>query len=72
MITIPNHLKDAHYPGAKKLEHGKGYQYAHDYENHYVEQQYLPDELVGHCFYRFSNQGKEKEMKEYLERIRKK
>ena len=72
MITIPNHLKDAHYPGAKKLEHGKGYQYAHDYENHYVEQQYLPDELVGHCFYHFFNQGKEREMKEHLERIRKK
>lgn len=70
MVTIPNHLKDAHYPGAKKLGHGDGYAYAHNYENHYVKQQYLPDELVGSQFYVFSGQGKEKEMKEHMEKLK--
>ena len=41
--SVPPHLQDAHYPGAGKLGHGTGYKYAHDYPNHYVEQQYLPD-----------------------------
>lgn len=40
-MEVPNHLKDAHYPGAKKLGHGKGYKYPHDYGG-YVEQEYLP------------------------------
>ena len=48
---IPVHLMDAHYKGAAKLGHGDGYKYAHDYENHYVNQQYLPDELVNEVFY---------------------
>lgn len=42
---IPAYLKDAHYGGAKELGHGIGYKYPHDYEEHYVEQQYLPDEI---------------------------
>ncbi len=42
---IPAYLKDAHYDGAKELGHGIGYKYPHDYEGHYVEQQYLPDEI---------------------------
>jgi len=70
VITIPNHLRDAHYPGASKLGHGTGYLYAHDYKNHYVKQQYLPDEMVGRTFYHLSENGKEKEAKAYLERIR--
>ena len=41
--TVPVHLQDAHYKGAAKLGHGTGYKYAHDYPNHYVKQQYLPD-----------------------------
>ncbi len=69
IVTIPNHLRDAHYPGAKKLGHGNGYLYAHDYKNDYVKQQYLPDELVGRKFYHLSENGKEKETKEYMERI---
>lgn len=69
MSSIPPHLKDAHYGGAKKLGHGVGYQYAHDYENHYVRQQYLPDELVGRTFYELSDQGYEKTMKEHMDRI---
>lgn len=47
---IPTHLQDAHYKSASKLGHGVGYQYAHAFPNHYVEQQYLPDELVGRAF----------------------
>ena len=69
IVTIPNHLRDAHYTGAKKLGHGNGYLYAHDYKNDYVKQQYLPDELVGRKFYHLSENGKEKETKEYMDRI---
>lgn len=71
MTTIPNHLKDAHYPGAAKLEHGTGYLYAHDYPNHYVEQQYLPDELVGTVFYEPTDNGQEKEWKNYWKNVKK-
>jgi len=70
IVTIPNHLRDAHYPGAKKLNHGIGYLYAHSYKNHYVKQQYLPDELVGREFYHLSENGKEKDTKKHMERIR--
>ncbi len=67
---IPAHLMDAHYKGASKLGHGIGYLYAHDFKNHYVEQQYLPDELLGRVFYSPSDNGYEKNMKEYLKRIK--
>lgn len=70
MVTIPNHLKDAHYPGATKLGHGNGYLYAHDYPNHYVQQQYLPDELEGTIFYEPTDNGLEKEWKEYWKIIK--
>lgn len=69
--TIPPHLMDAHYKGAEKLGHGLGYKYAHSFKNHYVKQQYLPDELVGRTFYELSGQGYEKTLKEYQERIKK-
>ena len=68
--TIPPHLMDAHYKGASKLGHGIGYLYAHDFKNHYVKQQYLPDELVGRVFYAPSDNGYEKKMKEYLKKIK--
>jgi putative ATPase len=64
---VPNHLKDAHYKGAAKLGHGIGYQYAHDFPNHYVKQQYLPDTLVGTKFYRPSENGYEKKIKDHLQ-----
>ena len=64
-------MRDAHYPGASKLGHGGGYLYAHDYPNHYVAQQYLPDELVGTTFYHMSDNGAEKDAKAHLERIKK-
>jgi len=69
--TIPPHLQDAHYKGSAKLGHGLGYKYAHDFKNHYVKQQYLPDELKDRTFYRLSDMGYEKKLKEYLEKIRK-
>ncbi len=66
---IPPHLMDAHYKGAAKLGHGIGYQYAHDYENHYVKQQYLPEEAANERFYRLSDQGYEAELKKYFQKI---
>ena len=68
--TVPGHLRDAHYGGSARLGHGIGYKYAHDWPNHYVRQQYLPDSLVGERFYELSDQGYEKQMKDWMERIR--
>lgn len=48
---VPPHLRDAHYKGAKDLSHGKGYRYPHDYPGHYVDQDYLPDNLRGTTYY---------------------
>ena len=70
-LPIPTHLQDAHYKGAAKLGHGTGYKYAHDYPNHYVEQQYLPYELNGKEFYRPTGNGYEVKIKEHMRRIRK-
>ncbi len=66
--TVPTHLQDAHYKGAKNLGHGVGYLYAHDYPNHYVHQQYLPDEIRDETFYIPTEQGYEKKIFEYLKR----
>ena len=69
--TVPSHLQDAHYKGSKNLGHGIGYKYAHDYPNHYVEQQYLPDEIKNARFYEPSDLGYEKQIKEHLQKLRK-
>ena len=69
--SVPPYLQDAHYGGHEKLGKGIGYKYAHDYPDHYVKQQYLPDELLGTTFYEPTENGYEKNIKEYLERIRK-
>ena len=69
-LPIPSHLQDAHYKGAAKLGHGTGYKYAHDYPNHYVEQQYLPYELNGREFYQPSGNGYEQKIREHMKRIR--
>ncbi len=69
--TVPVHLKDSHYKGAQKLGHGMGYQYAHDYPNHFVKQQYLPDEIREVSFYEPGMNGHEKEIREWMEFIRK-
>ena len=68
--TVPVHLQDAHYGGHEKLGHGIGYKYAHDYPNHYVQQQYLPDEIKDEKFYELSDMGYEKKLKEHMEFIR--
>lgn len=65
-LPIPAPLQDAHYKGAAKLGHGIGYKYAHDYPNHYVEQQYLPYELTGREFYTPSGNGYEKKIQEHM------
>jgi len=70
-LPIPTHLQDAHYKGAKKLGHGIGYKYAHDYPNHYVKQQYLPYELKGTEFYKPTGNGYELKVKEHMKRIKK-
>lgn len=68
-MDVPVHLKDAHYKGAAKLGHGLGYQYAHDFPNHYVKQQYLPDALAGRHFYEPSEMGYEKKIRQHMEYI---
>ena len=67
---IPVHLQDSHYKSAGKLGHGIGYQYAHDFKNHYVAQQYLPDALAGTRFYEPTDMGYEKQIRDHLEKIR--
>ena len=68
--TVPAHLQDAHYGGHEKLGRGIGYKYAHDYPNHYVEQQYLPSEILGARFYELSDMGYEKTLKEHMKKIK--
>lgn len=67
---VPVHLQDAHYKSAGKLGHGKGYKYAHDYKNHYVKQQYLPDGLTGEVFYEPSENGYEQQIRAYYKIIK--
>ncbi len=70
MGRVPKHLRDAHYPGAKRLGHGKGYRYAHDAPYGVAEQQYLPDELRGTRYYAPTGNGYERELTARLERLR--
>lgn len=70
--SVPVHLQDAHYGGHEKLGHGIGYKYAHDYPNHYVDQQYLPSEIEGERFYIPTEIGKEAEIREYFRKLGKK
>lgn len=69
-MPVPAHLQDKHYKGAEKLGHGLGYKYAHDYPNHYVTQQYLPDGMEGMRFYEPSENGYEKKIREHMEFIK--
>ena len=68
--SVPPHLQDGHYRGAGKLGRAKGYLYAHDFPNHYVKQQYLPDGLEGTVFYQPSDNGYEKQIKAHMQFIR--
>ncbi|MGN6219924.1 MAG: replication-associated recombination protein A [Microbacterium sp.] len=67
---VPIHLRDAHYPGAKRLGHGKGYVYPHDSEIGIAAQQYLPDELRGRRYYEPKALGAERDVQARLEKIR--
>jgi putative ATPase len=67
--TVPRHLRDAHYAGAKTYGHGQGYRYAHDAPHAVAAQQYLPDELLGARYYRPTGNGAEAALSARLERI---
>lgn len=68
--TVPTHLRDAHYAGAKKLGHGKGYKYPHDSALGVVEQQYLPDTLLSTEYYQPTDHGSERDVKARLAKLR--
>ena len=67
---VPPALRDAHYAGAKKLGHGKGYKYSHDSELGVVEQQYLPNELLGVSYYKPTEHGNERDVSARWEKLR--
>jgi putative ATPase len=67
---VPKPLRDAHYPGAKRLGHGKGYQYSHDSDLGVVEQQYLPNELKNVSYYRPTEHGNERDVSARWEKLR--
>lgn len=68
--TVPAHLRDSHYGGAKKLGHGEAYVYPHDRPHGVASQQYLPDQLAGAVYYRPTTRGVEGQLRETWERIR--
>lgn len=68
---IPSHLKDAHYSGSQKLGHGLTYKYPHSYPDHYIEQQYLPDNIKDRKYYEFGDNKTETLAKEYWSKIKK-
>lgn len=67
---IPEHLKDSHYSGAQKMGHGVDYQYAHNYKNHYVKQQYLPDNIKDKQYYQYGPNKVEQAAKAYWDQIK--
>jgi putative ATPase len=67
---VPAHLRDSHYPGARKLQHGKGYRYPHDFPNGVVAQQYAPDTVAGRDYYRPTERGAERAIAQRLESLR--
>lgn len=67
---IPQNLRDSHYKGSKKLGHGIGYKYPHDYPNHWVSQQYLPDALNGAVYYTFGENKSEQAAKAYWDKVK--
>ena len=66
-LPVPDHLRDAHYPGAERLGHGEGYKYAHDFEGHFVAQDYIPEKRI---YYEPSEEGHEREIKKRLDEWR--
>jgi putative ATPase len=67
---VPDHLRDAHYQGAGKMGRGLTYQYAHDFSNHFVQQQYLPDSLAGRIYYEYGDNKAEQAAKRYWNEIK--
>jgi putative ATPase len=67
---IPLHLKDAHYSGASKIGRGIEYRYPHSYPNHYIEQQYLPDNIKDKIYYNYGENKFEKATKDYWDKIK--
>lgn len=70
--VIPNHLRDAHYAGAKSFGHGVAYKYPHDYDNDYVQQQYLPDAIKNRQYYVPKDNKIEQSYKDYWDKIKNK
>ncbi len=70
--SVPKHLRDSHYEGAAELNNGKGYLYPHNYENNFVQQQYLPNELKEKIFYEPAKIGQEGERKKWLDFLKNK
>lgn len=68
---IPAHLKDAHYSGACKMGRGIEYKYPHNYSNHYIKQQYLPDNIKNKVYYEYGENKFERATKDYWEKIKK-
>jgi putative ATPase len=66
LAPVPRHLRDGHYPGAKKLGHGQGYQYPHDFPGHHTPQEYLPGDSKSQPYYEPSDQGYEKKIRERM------
>ena len=66
LAPVPIHLRDANYPGAKKLGHGAGYQYPHSFPGHHIPQEYLPEDIKSHPYYEPSDQGYEKKIRERM------
>ncbi|MCH5185221.1 MAG: replication-associated recombination protein A [Oscillospiraceae bacterium] len=67
---IPAHLKDTHYKGSAERGHGEGYKYPHSYENHYIRQQYLPDDIRDRHYYEYGPNKTEMLAKEYWRKIK--
>ena len=65
--AVPMHLRDSHYGGAKELNHGVEYKYPHNYDHHYVKQQYLPKELNRKKYYEPTGLGYEKRIKDRMD-----
>ena len=70
-INVPRQLQNTHYDGDDALIKGQNYKYPHDYKNHYVEQQYLPDDIKDHQYYYPGDNKFEKAIKEYWQKIKK-
>ena len=68
---VPQHLKDAHYSGAAKMGRGIEYKYPHTFPNHYVAQQYLPDNIKNKKYYKYGDNKMERLTKEYWDKIKK-